>query len=547
MSIVRAKISRHKDAVRLDDSQKSDYADTLLEHNHLCVFYHDNKDLSRTCVALAQSGIAAGFRCLCVFNSAVSSNIAVLFGNAAPESGSVISAEELMGLRSSPVAISAAVKALQDRSEQACADGYRGLFVLIDMSWMLAAPSGLANQVELEAALHELGHASSVRIVCLYSRSLFPANILLDALRTHAAVFGDDACRDNPYFVPPAIFLSGDTQRELDWRLAVLCGPNSVVAPSDSTAKVTKLPCTKALDSRRKEVRERAGGGPICAGGSIVHSADTALVEGGVNRWKIRCLGDLRVYRHDGSAVEWNRCSGATYKTKTLFAYLLEKGSKGASVEETADLLWPEAKDFDQSLNRLYHTVHCLRMALSPKLSSSRDSPYVVSRMKRYYLMLPEATWIDVPMFEQFCRQGEKLLNSGDLEQSLYCHHAAERLYTGSLFADIPPEYVEDRDRDWCWTRRFWLEAIYLKMLTYMVTIHRRRGDAKLALQYCERVLKIDPCSERAHQEAMLTYHLIGRKDALERQYRLCRESLKRYEERQPSMGTVSLARQLMP
>lgn len=447
MSTVHAKRPGHESAAPISPSEKPDCADTRSEHNHLCVFYQDNKDLSRRSVALAQSGMAAGFRSLFVFNNAVSYNIAVLFGNAAQESGSVISAEELMGFKSSPIVISTAVKTLRDRSEQACVDGYRGLFVLIDMSWMLVAPSGLANQVELEAALHELGHTPSLRIVCLYSRSLFPANILLDALRTHTAVFGDDACRANPYFVPPAILLSGDAQQELDWRLAALGGANSDAASSVGGAKIAKLPCAKA---RHKAVRERTGNGRFGTDGGIVPKADTALVNGGIDRWKIRCLGDLRVYRHDGSAVEWNRCSGATYKTKTLFAYLLEKGAKGASVEEIADLLWPDAKDLDQSLNRLYHTVHCLRMALSPKLSSSHDSPYVVSRAKRYYLTLPEATWIDVPMFEQFCRQGEKLMNVGDIEQSLLCHHAAERLYTGSLFADIPPEYVDDRDRDWC-------------------------------------------------------------------------------------------------
>jgi len=497
-------------------------------------------------VALAQSGIAAGFRCLLVFNNAVSSNIAGLFGDAAHESGSVVSAEELMGFRFSPVAISAAVKMLRDRSERACADGYRGLFVLLDMSWMLATPSGLANQIELEAALHDLGQTPSLRIVCLYSRSLFPANILLEALRAHAAVFGDDTCRSNPYFVPPAIFLSGDAQQELDWRLATLRDLNAEAATGAGHTKTVKPFCAKGSASRHNNTSEKAYDAGTWFDGGIEPATNAAAAKGSADHWKIRCLGNLRVYRHDGSAVKWNRCSGATYKTKTLFAYLLEKGAKGASVEEIADLLWPEARELDQSLNRLYHTVHCLRMALSPELSSSHDSPYLVSHAKHYYLTLPEPTWVDVPVFEQFCRQGEKLLNAGDTEQSLLCHHAAERLYTGNLFADIPPKYVDDRDRDWCWSRRFWLESVYLKMLTYLGTIHRQRGDSKLALQYCERVLKVDPCSERAHQEAMLTYHLIGRKDALERQYRLCRESLKRYEERQPSAGTVALARQLM-
>src|SRR3972149_6823090 len=60
--------------------------------------------------------------------------------------------------------------------------------------------------------------------------------------------------------------------------------------------------------------------------------------------------------------------TGVTLKTKTLFAYLLHCGQRGATAEKLADLLWPEANSTDQGLNRLYHTVHCLRMALSPEL-----------------------------------------------------------------------------------------------------------------------------------------------------------------------------------
>ena len=46
-------------------------------------------------------------------------------------------------------------------------------------------------------------------------------------------------------------------------------------------------------------------------------------------RWKIRCFGRLRIYRNDGSQVKWDAPGGATRKTKTLFAYLLQKGGKG--------------------------------------------------------------------------------------------------------------------------------------------------------------------------------------------------------------------------
>ncbi len=94
---------------------------------------------------------------------------------------------------------------------------------------------------------------------------------------------------------------------------------------------------------------------------------------------------------------------GATHKTKTLFAYLLYRGKKGAAGEEIADLLWPEAGSMEQSLNRLYHAIHCRRMALSPALSSSRESPFVIKDDQRYFLAMPEDTWVDIPVFEELC------------------------------------------------------------------------------------------------------------------------------------------------
>lgn len=44
------------------------------------------------------------------------------------------------------------------------------------------------------------------------------------------------------------------------------------------------------------------------------------------DRWKIRCVGKSRIYRNDGSQVNWDTPGGATRKTKILFAYLMRKG-----------------------------------------------------------------------------------------------------------------------------------------------------------------------------------------------------------------------------
>lgn len=519
-----------------------------LIYDHICVLYEGDDDLDCKFKMLVGDAVSAGLRWIDFASAGMPPTGGARLADDVRSSGSEIDSSALFDLNGPPICISGVIEKLRGLGAQAVSDGYRGLLVLIDMSWMIESPSGLANHGELEAALHRLATSAPIRIASLYNRAIFPAKILLDALRTHATVLDDRAACSNPHFLPPEVYLSGNAEQKLERWLLTLRGWSAGLANANSRAdenEASIVPVNVNGASLGVSNADHAGNRSRKgdAHKMVTKSAPAVLA---LKRWNVRCLGDLRVYRHDDQPIAWNRCGGATYKTKTVFAFLLQKGAQGASVEEIADLLWPAAIDLTQSLNRLYHTIHCLRLALSPDLSSSRNSPYVVSRNRRYYLMLPEGTWIDVPVFEQFCRQGEKLLNAGDVDQSLVCHMAAERLYTGSLFSDVPVEYVENREIDWCWSQRFWLERIYLKMLTYMAIICRRRDDQKAALQYCERVLKIDPCAENAHQEAMRIYRDAGRTDAIERQFRLCRESLKRFEDRQPSASTITLARELM-
>jgi two-component SAPR family response regulator len=342
----------------------------------------------------------------------------------------------------------------------------------------------------------------------------------------------------NPHFLPPAALLGGDVRVQLQYWLRAI---SPALADAWQPGNGASEPGYAALST--PPLASAAFKAPIY---NLESAVPLTASNAGPQRWKIHCLGELQVYYQDGAPVRWNTVHGATLKTKTLFAYLLHCGQKGATAEELADLLWPEANSTEQSLNRLYHTVHCLRMALSPELSASRDSPFVLNDDQRYYLALPEGTWIDIPVFEQLCYKAERLLRENKDDESLICHLAAESLYRGALLADIPAQYTDNVDKDWCWSRRYWLQEMYLKMLTYMAGTYRRRNDSARALAYCEKVLNLDPCSERAHQEMMRIFHLTGRRDALERQYRLCLQALERYDGRVPSPVTQALYQSLV-
>jgi two-component SAPR family response regulator len=365
---------------------------------------------------------------------------------------------------------------------------------------------------------------------------MFPDWMVLDAMRTHPKVRTSDGEFENPHFLLPRTFLSGNAAAKLEAWLGSL-RPFKLAANFGSQPIRRKASRTVAAPASNASPRL-----------AVVNKTNTAQAEpdGLGHRWKIRCFGNLRIYRQDSTPVQWNVANGATTKTKTLFAYLLHCGVKGASAEEIADLLWPQADSLSKSLNRLYHTIHCLRLALSPDLKCSRTSPYVIGHDHHYHLSLPEGTWVDVPTFEQFCRRAEKLLKADQLEEALACYASAERLYTGSLLSDIPIEYAENIDRDWCWSRRYWLEEIHVKMLTQMSCVHRRLENLERAIVYAERALELEPCFELAHQELMHIFHQSGRRDAIERQYRLCMGALKRHEDRAPSANTRVLFQRLV-
>jgi hypothetical protein len=77
---------------------------------------------------------------------------------------------------------------------------------------------------------------------------------------------------------------------------------------------------------------------------SLTYSLDTPILmiaaHTNEGRWKIRTLGNLHIYREDGSVLEWFANKGALLKAKTLFSYLLLRGEQGATAEHLADLLW---------------------------------------------------------------------------------------------------------------------------------------------------------------------------------------------------------------
>lgn len=383
--------------------------------------------------------------------------------------------------------------------------------IVVDMDWALSSPAATANVSIWGGAVQRLADQLGVAVLCIYHKRHLPERILLAGLHAHPGVVTSAGCQRNPYRLPDAIAADNAAWPRFEYWLSQL--DNSGDAPlvglgAPAQGATSGMQESAALEDFAPPHRADASGGPD-------------------ERWKVRCFGGLRVYRADGTHIAWETGSAAAVRQmRCLFAFLLLRGAKGATSQELIQMLWPDAATAAHAANRLHHTVSGLRQVLlgggaeTAGRVDARHHPYLLREDGRYVLRPPANTWLDVYDFEQLCRQGGTLLSEGALEEALLCLESALSLYAGDLFDGLPAAFVESRDPDWCWSRRYWFREMSFKVHRDCASIYRQQGNFLAAIKHCHRALAGDPAAEIAHMELMRIYAAQGRGDALERQFR---------------------------
>ncbi|CUH80591.1 AfsR/SARP family transcriptional regulator [Tropicibacter naphthalenivorans] len=239
----------------------------------------------------------------------------------------------------------------------------------------------------------------------------------------------------------------------------------------------------------------------------------------GSPRWHIHCLGQLTVFTGGNRPVDWQVSGAAPNKLRVLFAYLLHTGEKGAHSERISELLWPEGSFEKTKRAPLHHAIAMLRKALGSKDAVVRSGEY-------YRLNVPVGSWLDITSFEQICRRAISLARHGVPSDALPVYFAAERLYGGDLFEDLPLEYLHNEHEDRVLPRRTWLREMAMRVQYDMSALLRKEGRTAQALDRAQRAIALDPSSPEANIEAMRVLHAQGRLTAIHRQYRQFRAAV---------------------
>lgn len=373
--------------------------------------------------------------------------------------------------------------------------------IVIDMDWVFKharAASVIGSWGRLVEALIEV---SKAKILSCYDITILVEDQVQSAMVSHRQFLAASGLYRNAYWMPEVVRRS-----TLDEQLSYMLGRS---VPDYSEIKFFE----------RNERFAARGVEPDWLKPRTSYSTQSGLIDA----WHICCFGQLRVYRGERERVDWKIKGGAPKKTRTLFAYMLTKGENGVHADRLAELLWPEGDIENGKRARLHHTIAMLRKTLGYKESVLRSGDY-------YRLNVPEGSWIDITSFEQLCRRGISLFKKGRLEEALQIYRSAEQLYAGDLFQDIPDEYTENDQEDWCLPRRTWMREMALKLQRDMSALLRSKGQLRQALEHCQKALAIDNLNDDANIETMRVFHAQGRVDIVARHFRQYRKAMEQID-----------------
>jgi len=190
---------------------------------HLCCIYKNKKEQLSIVIPFILAGLKNNEKCVYILDESTREKIVQAFKKLNIDVEGYIKSQQFEFLTKEDTYLKDGdfdpdrmVELLKQSEDMAIKDGYRGLKVLGEMSWVFTKLSGVEKLIEYETKLNYFFPQSRSTAVCQYDESKFTPEILLDVIRAHPKIILHDSICGNPHYIPPDEFFSwmkGETRR----------------------------------------------------------------------------------------------------------------------------------------------------------------------------------------------------------------------------------------------------------------------------------------------------------------------------------------------
>jgi hypothetical protein len=184
-------------------------------------------------------------------------------------------------------------------------------------------------------------------------------------------------------------------------------------------------------------------------------------------------LGPLRAERGGSLITQWGGAKAGTRQAEAIFAFLFDRGERGASKDEMVELIWPDV-DLERADLAFHRTLGGLRSTLRPGREGRERAGLITFHNDRYRLESGLIEWSDVVAFEERMSSASAASDPAD---ALLHLERARSLYRGDYLDDCPfygdSAFVEDR--------RDFLRGRFVDLLLALGARYEARDDLPAA------------------------------------------------------------------
>ncbi|HEX7172544.1 MAG TPA: hypothetical protein VF365_08055 [Candidatus Limnocylindria bacterium] len=210
----------------------------------------------------------------------------------------------------------------------------------------------------------------------------------------------------------------------------------------------------------------------------LVETSGTALSEALADvtsltsRLHVYALGALRAERNGEPIRRWGGEKAGSRQAEGMFAFLLDRGERGASKDEILELIWPDV-DLDRADVAFHRTMLGLRSMLQPGRRERSRPAAIAFHNDRYRLEPTVVSWSDVAEYERLIGDAGRATGA----EGTRMLEDARRLYRGDYLDDCP-YYGDSADVE---ERRRALRSRHVDLLVELGRRHADRGDRPAA------------------------------------------------------------------
>lgn len=180
---------------------------------HLCSIYSNRDEQMSVIIPFILAGLKRNDKCIYIVDENTKEDIVSELEKHI-EIGSFIESQQMEFLTKEEAYLKDGffdpdrmINLLKDVEREAVEQGYSGLTVTGEMTWVLSNLPGVERLIEYEAKLNYFFPKSKCVAVCQYNENLFEDRILVGVIHTHPKLILHGFVTENPYYIPPDVLL----------------------------------------------------------------------------------------------------------------------------------------------------------------------------------------------------------------------------------------------------------------------------------------------------------------------------------------------------